>query len=166
MSKEKWKDVRNDKGNAVLDCTERGWNGAMCAKTTKRNGGQRVRRWRNLPECVMFLYGGVCEDHYVTSPIKGVTKPGLIISDSVFLTAEGRYIITVHKPIHAGTVSFVVQKDFKDYKSPVEGRIHKPVLTDFGTHRRYWTALSNTKCSFLFFFNSEKGSHSLSMQCI
>lgn len=163
MSKEKWKDVRNDKGNAVLDCSKRRWNGAMCAKTTKGNGVRRVRGWTILPECIASpqndvplwwgLWASLCY-----FPYRGVTKAWLIISDSFFLAEEGRHIITVHEPIHAGTVSFVVQKDFKDYKSLKaltslwKAKIHKPVLTDFGTHRRYWTALSHTKCSFLFFF--------------
>ena len=37
------KDVRNNKGNAVSDCTKRGCNGATCAKTAAVNGDGQMK---------------------------------------------------------------------------------------------------------------------------
>lgn len=85
----------------------------MCAKTTKGNGDGESEDEE-------------CPQHASCAPKMTVVSRGTLYRfklDKYFGTAsfsrgENRRITTVHEPIQAGTVSFAVQKDFKDYKSP------------------------------------------------
>lgn len=154
--------MRNNKGNAVSDCTKRGCNGATCAKTTAGNGDEESED-EELPQDALQVPKR-CSSMVVMRCLWGLVW-GTILLGSFFLVEKYNHCAWTQTQIHAGT--FVVQKDFKDYKSLQTSDIN---LTQPVFHWLLDTsdgAITHQVLFFLsFFFYSKKGFPSLSMQCI